>query len=188
MRRPSPGRHLPVLAALCGAALFAASPAVAGDDHVRVEGELVRYAVPDHGYAVPAGATARVHAVATTAGDTITVLHVRGLRPNTEYGAHAHVNACHPTDGAAAGPHFQNVPNPDPANPGDPAYANPGNEIWLDLTTNAAGNAVARSKVAWQFAPDRRAGSVIIHARHTHPGPQDAGTAGARLACLTVAF
>ena len=186
MRRPSPGRHLPVLAAVSAVALFAASPAVSGDDHVRVKGELVRYSVPGH--SVPAGATAQVHAVYTTAGDTITTLHVRGLKPNTTYGAHAHVNACHPSDGAAAGPHFQHLPNPDPARPGDPTYANPGNEIWLDFTTNAAGNAVARSAVAWQFEPDRRAGSVIIHERHTHPGPHDAGTAGARLACLTVAF
>ena len=188
MRRPSPGRHLPVLAIACGAVLFAASPALAGDDHVRVQGELVRYASPDRAAAVPAGATAQLHVVYTTAGDTLTTLRVRGLEPSTEYGAHAHLSACDPTDPAAAGPHFQNVPNPDPAHPGDPTYANPGNEIWLDFTTNAAGQAVARSKVAWQFSPERRAGSVIIHARHTGTGPHHAGTAGARLACLTVAF
>lgn len=187
MRRLSPARHLPVLAAASAAALFAASPAVAGSDQARAEGELTRYPV-EGTYPVPAGATARVHAVYDTAGDTIITLHVRGLEPNTEYGAHAHVNACHPTDGAAAGPHFQHVLPGEKESPTDPKYANPGNEIWLDFTTNAAGNAVARSTVAWQFAPERRPGSVIIHQRHTHPGPQDAGTAGARLACLTVAF
>ncbi len=49
---------------------------------------------------------------------------------------------------------------------------------------------MAQTKVPWQFSPERRAGSVIIHAEHTHTGGLDgtAGTAGARLACLTVGF
>ena len=106
------------------------APALAGSEQVRAEGPLTVYSA-----AVPAGATAQVKAVANSAGDTIVTLHVRGLEPRTAYGAHAHVNACG-LDGAAAGPHFQNVV--DPASPSvDPAYANPVNEIWLDLTTNA---------------------------------------------------
>jgi superoxide dismutase, Cu-Zn family len=181
VQRPS-SRLLAACAVLTGLGVFAASPALAGADRVRASGELVRYAP-----AVPEGATARVHVVYNSAGDTLTTLHVRGLRPNTAYGAHAHANACGAT-GADAGPHFQNVVNPDPERPNDPRFANPANEIWLDLTTDAAGNAVATSKVAWQFSPERRAGSVIIHAEHTHTGPRDAGTAGARLACLTVGF
>lgn len=36
--------------------------------------------------------------------------------------------------------------------------------------------------VSW----DRRDWSVVIHAEHTHTGPSDSGTAGARLACLDV--
>ena len=89
--------------------------------------------------------------------------------------------------GAAAGPHFQN--DVDPVTPStDPAYANPANEIWLDFTTNAAGQGRAKSTVDWQFSPTRRAQSVIIHVEHTHTGPTDSGVAGARLACLTVPF
>ena len=136
--------------------------------------------------AVPAGATGEVKAVYNSAGDTIVTLHVRGLKPRTAYGAHAHVDSCG-LDGAAAGPHFQNVV--DPVLPSvDPAYANPSNEIWLDLTTDAAGNGVAHAKVSWQFSPDRKARSVILHEQHTSKAPGSAGTAGARLACLDVGF
>ena len=71
----------------------------------------------------------------------------------------------------------------------DPAYANPTNEIWLDFTTDEFGNAVAQTVVPWQFDTDRRAQSVVVHQRHTHTGDHGpAGTAGARLACLTAAF
>src|SRR5205807_5728525 len=82
---------------------------------------------------VPAGATASVHATYTGDGRTVVTLHVRGLLPNRDYGAHAHRNACAASP-AAAGGHYQNVQ--DPVQPStDPAFANPSNEIWLDLMT-----------------------------------------------------
>jgi Cu-Zn family superoxide dismutase len=169
-------------AAVAATALFAASPAIAGTDRIRDEGELVRYNTST----VPEGARARVSAVYTAAGDSIVTLHVWGMAPNTPYGAHAHVNPCG-SSGLDAGPHFQNVL--DSVTPStDPVYANPTNEIWLDLTTDADGNGVAQTKVPWQFSPTRRAMSVIIHVEHTHTGPTDSGVAGARLACLTVGF
>jgi superoxide dismutase, Cu-Zn family len=181
MRRAALTRHLPVAVGFSAVALFAASPALAGAEHVRSEGPMTVYSA-----AVPTGATAEAKAVYNSAGDTIVTLHVRGLKPRTEYGAHAHVNVCG-LDGAAAGAHFQNVV--DPVSPSvDPAYANSSNEIWLDLTTDAAGNGVAHAKVSWQFSPDRRARSVILHEQHTSELPGSAGTAGARLACLDVAF
>ncbi len=183
MRLPAQRPSLAVAAAAATASvLFVTSPAIASADRIRAEGELTRYNTS----AVPEDARARVQAVYTAAGDSIVTLHVWGMAPNTEYGAHAHVNPCGGT-GAAAGAHFQNVL--DPVTPSvDPAYANPTNEIWLDLTTNAAGNGVAQTKVPWQFSPTRRAKSVIIHVEHTHTGPTDSGVAGARLACLTVGF
>ncbi|MBO9521457.1 MAG: superoxide dismutase family protein [Nocardioidaceae bacterium] len=179
--RTSRSRRLALALCASGIAVFAASPALAGADRIRTEGPVVSYSP-----AIPQGATARVQAVYNAAGDTVVTLHVRGLLPNTQYGAHAHQNACGLT-GAAAGPHFQHVP--DPVQPStNPLYANPGNEIWLDFTTDEDGNASAQTVQRWQFSPDRRAHSVIIHAEHTNPGPQGAGTAGARLGCLTVAF
>ena len=174
-------RHLALTLGVTGAAVFAASPALAGADHARADGPLTAYSAD-----VPAGATAKVTAVYNAAGDTIIALHVKGLKPLTDYGAHAHTNPCGLT-GAAAGPHWQNVV--DPVTPSvNPAYANPSNEIWLDLTTDEDGNGVARSKQSWQFPEDRRPRSVILHAQHTSPDPGTAGTAGARLACLSVDF
>ena len=181
MRRVALTRHLPVAVGASAVALFAASPALAGSEQVRAEGPLTV-----HSAAVPAGATAQVKAVYDSSGDTVVTLHVRGLRPRTAYGAHAHVNPCG-LDGAAAGPHFQNVVDPVTPNV-DPAYANAVNEIWLDLTTDAAGNGVAHTTVPWQFSPDRRARSVVLHEQHTSEAPGSAGTAGARLACVDVAF
>jgi Cu-Zn family superoxide dismutase len=181
MRRTTLTRHLPVAVCVSAVALFAASPALAGADHGRGDGPLFSYSSE-----IPQDATAMVTAVYDSAGRSTITLHVKGLEPDTEYGAHAHVNGCGLT-GAAAGPHFQH--EVDPVVPSvDPAYANPQNEIWLDLTTNAAGNGVAKAVVPWQFTADRRPHSVIIHALPTSSAPGSAGTAGTRLACLDVDF
>ena len=134
---------------------------------------------------VPVGAGVSVAAVSAD-GATTTTLQVRGLRPNTVYGAHAHVGYCGAT-GDAAGPHFQF--RPDPVQPSvDPAFANPLNEIWLDLTTDARGAGRSRSTVAATFPPDRRARSVVLHDMATMTAPGAAGTAGARSACVDVKF
>jgi Cu-Zn family superoxide dismutase len=167
----------------CQALLLAGAttaPALAGD-RVRAEGPLVRYDTA----LVPDGATARVQEVRTASGSTVVTLHVRGLLPNHEYGSHAHVNACGAT-GSAAGPHYQDQVAP--AGHGtDPLWANDGNEVWLDLTTDDDGNGSAQALVRWQFRPGG-ANSVILHAMHTSTQSGSAGTAGARLACLTVPF
>lgn len=174
-------RFVLALAIVASIGIFVASPALAGADRTRAEGPLIGYSS-----AIPAGATARVQAVYDASGSTIVTLHVWGLAPNTEYGAHAHVNACG-TTGASAGPHFQNVQ--DPVVPSvNPTYANSRNEVWLDLTTDVEGNGSAQTRVPWQFGAGRRAHSVIIHVEHTHTGPTDSGVAGTRLACLTVGF
>jgi Cu-Zn family superoxide dismutase len=171
----------PTVAILGAVGLFVTPPAFASADRVRSDGPLVAYSSD-----IQPGASARVQAVYDASGSTTVMLHVWGMRPNTNYGAHAHVNACGLT-GAAAGPHFQHVQ--DPISPSvNPAYANPRNEIWLDLVTDEEGSGVAQTRVPWQFQPDRRAHSVIIHAEHTHTGPSDSGVAGARLACVTTSF
>ncbi|QFZ23653.1 superoxide dismutase [Saccharothrix syringae] len=156
--------HLALALALAGALLPASS------------GELISYDPR-----VPQGARATVLSSSTAVG-THVLLHVTGLLPNRDYGAHAHVNPCGPAP-ADAGPHYQHVPG----GATDPASANPRNEIWLDFTTDARGRGVARTLVDWRF-DERRPGSVVLHEEHTHTGPGEAGTAGARLGCLTVAF
>ena len=117
------------------------------------------------------------------AGQTYTVLAVRGLAANQMFGAHVHQNACGESP-EAAGPHYQH--RTDPRQPSvDPAYANASNEIWLDFTTDAAGSAHSESTVAWTF-DDRPHRSVVIHAEHTNTAAGHAGTAGARLACINL--
>lgn len=143
---------------------------------------------------VPVGAGARVEVVPISNGRTLVTLHVSGLRPRETYGAHAHYRACGQV-ATEAGAHYQSVQDPavggsESAASVDPAYANPDNEVWLDLTTNAAGNGHAWTVVDWHFraAPAR---SVVLHVDPTSAGGQGlppAGNAGARAACLTVRF
>jgi Cu-Zn family superoxide dismutase len=119
-------------------------------------------------------------------GTTTVTLAVRGLEPNRVYGAHVHALPCGelPDD---AGPHFQY--SVDPVQPSvDPTYANPQNEIWLDLTTDETGAGSTESTVAWTFPDDRRPKSVVVHADRTSSGPGEAGTAGGRVACISVDF
>ncbi len=137
----------------------------------------------------PEGATIEVESD-SRGGSTEIRLDVDGLLPNRGYAAHAHTNACGPT-GDAAGPHFQNQVDPAAA-PGkpstDPAYANSRNEIWLDLRTDGDGDGESRVEVPFAFA-GRAPASVVVHeAETTGTAPGQAGTAGARLACLTVPF
>ncbi|SFO99478.1 superoxide dismutase, Cu-Zn family [Amycolatopsis arida] len=137
----------------------------------------------------PAGAELTVE-VDRDGGATAVEFSVDGLLPNRGYAVHAHVDPCGQT-GEAAGPHFQhNVdPNATPDNPStDPAYANPDNEIWLDIRTNGEGDGETRTTVPFVFT-ERAPGSVVVHeAEVTATEPGKAGKAGDRLACLTVPF
>jgi Cu-Zn family superoxide dismutase len=144
---------------------------------------------------VPVGARVEVHAVPTGGGRTVVTLHAWGLLPDETYGAHAHYLPCGAT-GAAAGAHYQDLA--DPAVNGsltaastNPVFANPDNEVWLDLETNPAGNGRAQTVVPWSFRPTASSGprSVILHLNTTSTGGSvPAGNAGARLACVTVPF
>lgn len=133
---------------------------------------------------VPEGAQLSVLSTSVLGGTRVQ-LAVRGLLPEREYGAHAHSKTCGPSPKDAGG-HFQN--EIDPVQPSiDPVYANPDNEIWLDFTTDAAGNGVTMATVDWTFG-DRHPNSVVLHEHHTHVLPGDSGVAGPRLACATVPF
>jgi Cu-Zn family superoxide dismutase len=122
------------------------------------------------------------------ADSTDVSLEVTGMVPNRGYAAHVHARPCGAT-GADAGPHYQNQVDPaaTPEKPSsDPAYANPQNEVWLDLRTDANGAGSSETDVPFTFT-DRRPGSVVIHeAEMTMTGPGQAGMAGGRLACVTI--
>jgi len=185
-----------LVAALVGAATLAAGLVAAAPASARSVGHVTFASGIAEAYApgaaavtyeqalVPPGARLSVLATSTPVGTTI-VLTTLGLVAGREYGAHVHTKPC----GAApadAGPHYQHAA--DPVQPSvDPAYANPRNEIWLDFTTDAAGNGVAVATVPWSFG-DRHAYAAVVHEMHTHTDPGHAGTAGARLACLNATF
>src|SRR5262249_42165224 len=86
---------------------------------------------------VPPGAAATV-TIAPTSGGTEIHLAASGLRPNGMYGAHLHVNPCGAA-ASAAGSQYQHKRDPQAsatAPSADAPYANPANEVWLDLTTD----------------------------------------------------
>ena len=118
------------------------------------------------------GGEARVHLVVGADGRTLVTLHVKGLPAARSFAAHLHRDPCSTSFG---GPHYQS-PTGTPA-----AFATPLNEVWLDFTTNAAGNGRSLAVVPFEVLSGAR--SVIIHqGDNTPPG----GIAGQRLACINV--
>lgn len=123
-----------------------------------------------------------------TDGSTRATLDISGFLPDRGYAVHLHTNECGPT-GAAAGPHFQHRVDPaaTPEEPSsDPEYANPDNEVWLDVRTDGLGAGTSTTEVPFVFT-DRVPGSVVMHeAALTATGPGEAGQAGDRVACLAL--
>ncbi|MEV4709122.1 superoxide dismutase family protein [Actinoplanes sp. NPDC049316] len=131
---------------------------------------------------VPPGATAEVTIDTTNQGVRVR-LSVTGMVPRRAYGAHLHTGSCTsvPDD---AGPHYQHDIAPSKPS-ADPVYANPHNEVWLDFTADVRGAATVTSAQDWTFDPARPPRSLVVHAERTRTG-KDAGTAGPRVACLTL--
>jgi Cu-Zn family superoxide dismutase len=138
--------------------------------------------------AVKATATAEL-SMHSNEGTTQVALTVTGFDPHRSYGAHLHTKPCGP-DPAAAGGHFEHHPDPSASASGstNPSYANPQNEVWLDFTTDGAGRATVRAEQRWALTPQHRPYSLVIHAHQTETGAGVAGSAGPRLACLTITY
>jgi Cu-Zn family superoxide dismutase len=137
----------------------------------------------------PIGAAMTARLIPSTDGSTRAQLTVFGLLPNRGYAAHAHTQTCG-MSADAAGPQFQNHPDPAAtaqAPSSNPRYANPRNEIWLDVRTDSTGAGTSSTTVPF-ILTDRAPGSIVVHeAMRTLTDPGHAGTAGARIACLTLA-
>jgi Cu-Zn family superoxide dismutase len=152
---------------------------------------------------VPEGATAQV-AVGRVADGISVRLAMTGMLPRRTYGAHLHTRPCTATP-ADAGPHYQHNPAPQasasapapasaPASASasasalsaDPAYANPANEVWLDFTADRLGAATVTAVLQWQFDELTPPRSLVVHLSRTRTEPGLAGTAGDRVACLTL--
>ncbi|WP_367128835.1 superoxide dismutase [Saccharothrix sp. HUAS TT1] len=139
--------------------------------------------------AAPPGAQLELEVV--EGGGTTTVrLIADQLQPDRGYAAHAHTDPCG-EEGSDAGPHYQHEVDPaaTPERPSvDPAYANPRNEVWLDLTTDGEGDGTAETTVPFTFG-DRVPSSIVLHEHPTTETEQGrAGSAGARIACFTAPF
>lgn len=137
---------------------------------------------------VPAGSTAQV-TVTRVANGLQVRLAVTGMLPRRTYGAHLHTKPCVPGAPAGAGPHYQH--NADPkasASPPsvDPSYANPRNEVWLDFTADRTGAATTTAVLPWSFDELKPPRSVVVHTSRTRTEEGFAGTAGDRVACLTL--
>lgn len=124
------------------------------------------------------GATARVRTYPDGNGGTTAHLIVTGLNApvGTTFGAHAHVGPCVAGNGDAAGPHYNTTTSP--------KIIDAGHELWLDFTVGTGGVGIATTTVPFVIPPGA-AKSVVIHAMATVPAT---GAAGARQACLPVAF
>lgn len=132
---------------------------------------------------VPPGSTARL-TIAKTYGGMRVELTTSGMVPRRAYGAHLHTAPCSAVPDEA-GPHYQH--RHDPAKPSvNPAYANPHNEVWLDFTADTNGASSAESVLDWTFSSGEPARSLVLHAQQTRTGEGEAGTAGPRVACLTL--
>jgi Cu-Zn family superoxide dismutase len=128
---------------------------------------------------VPAGASVRLMSVSAR-HRTHTLVALRGLRPDHNYGTHLHANAC-AADPEAAGPHFQKRQGATT----DPRYANPRNEVWLDVRTDGWGAGATWTINPWRYGT-RVPRSVVVHAAKTSTDPETPGVAGARVACVTL--
>jgi Cu-Zn family superoxide dismutase len=173
MKLIRPGMAAAALLTVVAIAATAGLAAAAGATVTRAGGNLLAFADP-YGTGAPNpidGGEAFVVATANGDGSTNVNFHVRNQPPNREFGAHVHILACNDNK---AGGHYRNVPADG---------ASPENEIWLDFTTNAAGIGSAHASVDWQI-PAGAAKAIIIHDHET----DSTGAAGAKLACLNVAF
>jgi Cu/Zn superoxide dismutase len=117
------------------------------------------------------GATGAAFALAGKQS-TVVSLSVHGIdaEAGRTFGAHVHTGPCVAGEGTAAGPHYAHDTPP-----------SPDTEIWLDLTVDRSGSAMASAVVPF-VVPPGAAHSIVVHERPTAPD----GTAGGRLACLPV--
>jgi superoxide dismutase, Cu-Zn family len=118
----------------------------------------------------------------TVGGKTKVKLTVDRLPPNRPFGVHVHKLSCAEM---SAGPHYQHNETPDGGSRTDNAYANPTNEIWLDLTTDAQGKKTVEHLTDWIIVKEK-AKAIIVHDMLSSTAVGMGGTAGARLACLNL--
>lgn len=181
--------HLTVTSAAAGVLLIAGSTAVAlpgnahsgdGDATLAVQSQL-RDLHP--GFIDPTdGGRSKLEMSIDEDGEAEFTLALKGLDPSASgrrFGAHLHFGPCVAGDGAAALGHYNN----DVVAGVTPVRTSPDTEVWLDFTVTKSGSAEVETSVP--FAPRPGIRSIVIHQDATNART---GAAGARLACLPVAW
>lgn len=143
---------------LVAAAAFAAcgssddTTETSGEESAAVSGEFVSLAEE------PAGDFQVMGEAELERSDSGTAvsLDVSGLEPKTHYIAHLHTGGCGQPD--PGGPHFQFEPG---------GSEEPPNEIHLEFTSDAAGEAEAQTRSKRQV-PAGEAGSIVLHEAESH--------------------
>lgn len=133
---------------------------------------------------VPEGASILASIMPAGSGSTQTGanLSVAGLLPNRGYVARAHTNACGATAEEAGTPYQNRIdPAARQASSTDPQYANPRNELWLDIRTDGDGSASSGASVPFTFTDRAPASIVLYDTQTTAPGP-----VGVPVACLNL--
>ncbi|MFC4122629.1 superoxide dismutase family protein [Nonomuraea zeae] len=123
---------------------------------------------------VPQGAQASLTAESTD-GKTRTSLVVEGLLPDRRYGAHLHTKPCGPKPDDS-GPHYQH----------HPGQIDPASEVWLDFMTDGEGSGRSTARNDWALDPADLPSSLVLHSQATKTAGPKVGTAGDRVACLTL--
>ena len=122
-----------------------------GEETEAVSGKFETLVDAPPGYSKVAGEADLERADGTTVS-----INVSGLEPKTDYVAHLHTGGCDQAD--PGGPHFQFEKG---------GSEEPPNEIHLEFTSDAAGEAEAEA-TSKREVPAGEAGSVVIHLAGSH--------------------
>jgi Cu-Zn family superoxide dismutase len=192
MKTQSPRLASALAAALSVAALAASC---SGDDAASTETMIIQsdgawtiFPMPFAGLTPPRNDPNPITTIEGTAqmftvgSKTKVKLTVDKLPPNRLFGVHVHKLSCAEM---SAGPHYQHMETPEGGSRTDNTYANPTNEIWLDLTTDAQGKKTIEHLTDWNIIKEKAKG-IIVHDLPSSTAPGMGGTAGARLACLNL--
>jgi hypothetical protein len=138
--------------AACGSDDDSTTTATAGAESQPVSGKFAPLPDAPEAYAIVGGEAELERA----GGGTAVSISLNGLEPKTAYIAHLHSGGCEQAD--PGGPHFQFEKG---------GSEEPPNEIHLQFTSDAAGEAEAEAE-SKREVPTGEAGSVVLHVDESH--------------------
>lgn len=171
-------RRLAVIAAVGATGLVAAvsvatsSSADAGRQAMRAD--ITEFTTPRSGVVTASGVTGQAHLTRTSSDRSVVAMQVEGLTPGAEYGVHVHFGRC-----ADFLPHYQH--DHYSGFDGSQGPITRANEVWLDVTGNAAGR--ASDTVRTLSVNSDLPLSVVVHQRANPDRTTTTPAPGPRIAC-----